>query len=723
MTKMNKMREEIIKNFVDCLKKDTIPWHKSWSSVGHPRNAVSEKSYQGLNFFWLEFVQSINGYEDPRWCTFKQATDAGWKIKKGSKGVHVEFWSLYDTEVGKKVSYADAKVIGNGMTDEEFKERFKPISNTYTVFNAEQIEGIPAYVEKTYQLNAEELLLRKDTLIKNMEVGFEEGGDRAYYTEVLDRITLPEVNRFESEYDYMATLLHEAAHATGHTSRLNRDMEGVFGSPKYAREELRAEIASAFTAQILGIDYSQNDYMENHEAYVKNWIGVLQNAPEELFTAIKDAEKISDYLIEKGEFNKQLSMTNDDMHVKKSEQPLFPETNFVNISGILAQELMSQQINPIIMTDNNGVIVELNTPQKVQNSEGNMFYINKTQFAQALPHIAPVVKCEWSESEEFDDGKYYTIKEFDDLMRTTDYEFCTTREKIKAKYDTEYDFYNTTNPEEYRYIGYEKNKYTIYFSPERTVTERQDVGDNEGGIIEHFSKIASLNEYVNEMKAAIEKNVKNKPELTPIQENLKRINDNVNHCAKIADNIGNPIYVAIQTTDEHVSYEQGFHPDTNGNVRYRLIHLDKENNIVKYPENTNMIFNSREEVNKYLKNETKNLVVVSTDDLKEMAVGKPPLKAVKIDRNADVGNLFDKVAYFIKVRGNGNRIKKTYDLPNVMNTLKKDYLAGKISIEEAARKMKQCNMTEDIVSNDRALKMMGLKEEIKNPQPQKNISR
>lgn len=535
MTKMNKMREDIIQNFVDCLKKDTIPWHKSWSSVGHPRNAVSEKSYQGLNFFWLEFVQSINGYEDPRWCTFKQATDAGWKIKKGSKGVHVEFWSLYDTEIRKKVSYADAKVIGNGMTDEEFKERFKPISNTYTVFNAEQIEGIPAYVEKIYQLNTKELLLRKDTLIKNMEVGFEEGGDRAYYTEVLDRITLPEVNRFESEYDYMATLLHEAAHATGHTSRLNRDMEGVFGSPKYAREELRAEIASAFTAQILGIDYSQNDYMENHEAYVKNWIGVLQNDPNELFTAIKDAEKISDYLIEKGEFNKQLSMTNDDMHVKK--------------------------------------------------------------------------------------------------------------------------------------------------------------------------------------------NVKNKPELTPIQENLKRINDNINHCAKIADNIGNPIYVAIQTTDEHVSYEQEFHPDTNGNVRYRLIHLDKENNIVKYPENTNMIFNSREEVNKYLKNETKNLVVVSTDDLKEMAVGKPPLKAVKIDRNADVGNLFEKVAYFIKVRGNGNRIKKTYDLPNVMNTLKKDYLAGKISIEEAARKMKQCNMTEDIVSNDRALKMMGLKEEIKNPQPQKNISR
>lgn len=70
------------------------------------------------------------------------------------------------------------------------------------------------------------------------------------------------MNRFETEYDYMATLLHEAGHATGHISRLNRDMTGVFGSPEYAREELRAEIASAFAAQVVGIDYQQNQYME-----------------------------------------------------------------------------------------------------------------------------------------------------------------------------------------------------------------------------------------------------------------------------------------------------------------------------------------------------------------------------------------------------------------------------------------------------------------------------
>lgn len=117
----------------------------------------------------------------------------------------------------------------------------------------------------------------------------------------------------------MATLLHEAAHATGHESRLNRDMEGAFGSPEYAKEELRAEIASAFTAQILRIDYSQNDYMENHEAYVQNWISVLENEPNELFAAIKDAEKISDYLIEKGEFSRQMDIANEENLIAKMD--------------------------------------------------------------------------------------------------------------------------------------------------------------------------------------------------------------------------------------------------------------------------------------------------------------------------------------------------------------------------------------------------------------------
>lgn len=98
-----------------------------------------------------------------------------------------------------------------------------------------------------------------------------------------------------------ATFLHESAHASGAKHRLNRDLSGRFGSESYAKEELRAEIASAFTASATGIKYEQSPTMENHAAYIQNWIKVLENNPNELFAAIKDAEKISDYLLEKGE--------------------------------------------------------------------------------------------------------------------------------------------------------------------------------------------------------------------------------------------------------------------------------------------------------------------------------------------------------------------------------------------------------------------------------------
>lgn len=336
--KLNRMREEMINSFIDCLKKDTIPWHMAWS-MDRPVNAVTNTRYRGINKMWLSFIQKMEGWEDPRWCTFKQAQTQGWKIKPGSKGTRVEFWSLYDTEEKRKLTQREAKQLSDELTLEDFKNRVKPISNVYTVFNGEQIDGIPKYEEKTYELNTEELLQKRDTLLKNMNVDFSEGGDKAFYNPSRDRITLPEMNRFETEYDYMATLLHEAGHATGHISRLNRDMTGVFGSPEYAKEELRAEIASAFTAQELGLDYEQNEHMENHEAYVQNWIDVLENEPNELFAAIKDAEKISDYLIEKGEFGlEETEMSKDASFMKHMDTYVALHREYINYSFFMERD-------------------------------------------------------------------------------------------------------------------------------------------------------------------------------------------------------------------------------------------------------------------------------------------------------------------------------------------------------------------------------------------------
>lgn len=337
----------MINSFIDCLKKDTIPWHRSWSATERPYNAVTNTAYHGANSLWLSYNQFAREFEDPRWCTFKQAQTQGWKIKPGSKGTRVEFWSLYDTEEKRKLTQREAKQLSDELTLEEFKNRVKPISNVYTVFNGEQIDGIPKYEEKTYELNTEELLQKRDTLLKNMNVDFSEGGDKAFYNPSRDRITLPEMNKFETEYDYMATLLHEAGHATGHISRLNRDMTGVFGSPEYAREELRAEIASAFAAQVVGIDYQQNQYMENHEAYVQDWISVLENSPNELFAAIKDAEKISDYLIEKGEFGlEETEMSKDASFMKHMDTYVALHREYI--------EEVSQNKEPIVINGYGG---------------------------------------------------------------------------------------------------------------------------------------------------------------------------------------------------------------------------------------------------------------------------------------------------------------------------------------------------------------------------------
>lgn len=298
--KMNKVREQISQVFLESLKENELPWQKGWMTE-RPYNTVSNTEYRGINSFWLSCTAEQKGYSDPRWCTFKQAKDKGWKVKKGEHGTQVEFWSMYDTETKKKLTVRESNVLKKEL-GEDFYERVKPISSVYTVFNAEQIEGIPKREKTQEPIQSDGLLHKRDTLIKNMGFTFHEGGSRAFYRPGDDSVTLPQMEQFRSIYDYMSVFLHESGHATGHESRLNRDLSGGFGSQKYAREELRAEIASAFTSQELGLGEMAAEHMDNHKAYIQSWIEVLEKEPQELFAAIRDAEKISDYLIEKGEF-------------------------------------------------------------------------------------------------------------------------------------------------------------------------------------------------------------------------------------------------------------------------------------------------------------------------------------------------------------------------------------------------------------------------------------
>lgn len=325
----SKIREQMAQEFINSLKENVIPWEQEWVGGERAFNPVTGTRYRGTNAFWLAYKAHQQQWEDPRWCTFDQAQKNGWKIKSGSKGTKIEFFSPYDRQEKRKITYRELAKLQENLTPEEIRARISyPVAN-YTVFNATQIEGIPDYTVSIPEWNRENVIAARDNLLRNMNLDFNEGGDRAYYSPSMDSITLPEIEKFTSEYGYMATMLHEAGHATGHMSRLNRDMSEHFGSEGYAREELRAEIASAFTAQEIGISSAGMEHTNNHKAYVQNWISVLQNEPNELFKAIKEAEEISDYLIEKGEFEQiklqSLEKQKESETVETYESEILPE--------------------------------------------------------------------------------------------------------------------------------------------------------------------------------------------------------------------------------------------------------------------------------------------------------------------------------------------------------------------------------------------------------------
>lgn len=302
MAKLNKVREALSQRFVEALNMGELPWHSCWQQA-LPQNAVTGRKYHGLNALWLSYLAEKQGWTDPRWATYKQASEKGWQVRKGEKASYVEYWAYYDKEKKKLLSWPDARQIFR--EDAAYAEKNLQLSSrVFAVFNGAQIDGIPE-IPQSRGTDIGAIRRQRDTLIANMGIGYREQGQSAYYSLGSDTVTLPLEASFDSTYGYMATFLHECGHASGHPDRLLRDLTGGFGSESYAKEELRAEIASAFTAQALGLTVSEQDReleTRQHMAYIQNWAQAIQDAPEELFKALKDAEKISDYLIEQGEF-------------------------------------------------------------------------------------------------------------------------------------------------------------------------------------------------------------------------------------------------------------------------------------------------------------------------------------------------------------------------------------------------------------------------------------
>ena len=223
-------------------------------------------------------LQMERGYQDNRWLTYKQANELGAQVRKGERGTLVVFW--------QKTERTEQQEDG---TEKEVTGMF---AKFFTVFNADQIDGLQQAKAKEFapamwrHEQCEQLLSDSGAKILH------NGGDRAFYSVRNDSIHLPIREAFKSEDKYLATALHELGHWSGSKDRLDRDLTGGFGSESYAREELRAEIASLMIGERLQIGHDP----EQHAAYVKSWIKILKDDPREIMRACSDAEKICTHL-------------------------------------------------------------------------------------------------------------------------------------------------------------------------------------------------------------------------------------------------------------------------------------------------------------------------------------------------------------------------------------------------------------------------------------------
>ena len=283
--------QTVATRLIEQLEAGTAPWQRPWKPGERfaPFNPTTGKDYRGMNTVWL----MMQGRSDPRWMTYRQAEGEGAQVRKGESGTLIQYWKVEDRQ-----KMLDA--AGNPVLDSEGK----PVMRTVRlerprvmgaiVFNAEQIDGLPELVQRPAlpeferHSRAEAMLGASPVEIRHVP------GDDAYYLPSMDKITLPERGQFVSADAYYATALHEIGHSTGHSSRLDRDLGHPFGSEGYAREELRAEIASLMLGEELGIGHSP----DNHASYVKSWIRVLQDDPREIFRAAADAEKIRVFMLD-----------------------------------------------------------------------------------------------------------------------------------------------------------------------------------------------------------------------------------------------------------------------------------------------------------------------------------------------------------------------------------------------------------------------------------------
>jgi len=272
---------------IESLEQGVRPWIKPWSADNAAGRIIrplrhNGQAYSGINILMLWASAMEQGFTCPMWMTFKQATELNAHVKKGEKGSLVVY--------ANKLTKTEDDGAGNEV------EREIPFMKGYTVFNAEQIEGLPEiyYTRPTPKREGPARIEHAEAFFENTQADIRIRGNRAYYSIDGDHIVMPPIESFESAESYYATLAHESTHWTRHTTRLERDFgRKTWGDEGYAREELVAELGSAFLCCDLELTPEVRD---DHASYIASWLEVLKNDKRAIFQAASHAQRAVDFL-------------------------------------------------------------------------------------------------------------------------------------------------------------------------------------------------------------------------------------------------------------------------------------------------------------------------------------------------------------------------------------------------------------------------------------------
>ena len=278
---------EVTDRIIAELEAGRLPWVQPWgdtgADVGMPCNAGTGRRYSGVNVLtlWVEVMK--RGWSSQRWLTYRQAQALGGNVRK--------------EEVGTTICYADRFTPKDQDGGDEQGEEARQVAflKRFTVFNVDQCESLGSdLVAMPAPLTEEQIVTVADDLIAASGVDFRIGGLRAFYTSSEDFVMVPPRRAYFDEINAYRTWLHELVHATGHASRLGRDLTNPFGSAGYAREELIAEMGSAFLCASLGIVPTVR-----HADYIGSWLEVLREDSRAIFRAASAASKAADWLLER----------------------------------------------------------------------------------------------------------------------------------------------------------------------------------------------------------------------------------------------------------------------------------------------------------------------------------------------------------------------------------------------------------------------------------------